>query len=144
MYWSSPDKTHLVCWALYLWQMVTWHHTCSEISELAPDLFFFPVLHYNTRHFLFPIFPALFFSTFLSKAAPGERKKKKREREREKEAGHHGTSNLAPRVAFVLSKGLWMFLLKRGTTAAQSTWWQHLASFCLDDNDRADYEEAGI
>ena len=33
---------------------------------------------------------------------------------KKKEAGHHGTSNLAPRVAFVFSKGLRLFLLKGG------------------------------
>lgn len=57
---------------------------------------------------------------FLSKAAP---------RKKEKEAGHHGTSNLAPRVAFVFSRGLRLFLLKKGTAATQSTQWQHLTPF---------------
>lgn len=55
--------------------------------------------------------------------------KKKKKRERKKESGHRGTSNLAPRVAFVLSKGLRLFLLKRRTAAAQSTRQQHLTSF---------------
>lgn len=57
------------------------------------------------RHLLFSIKSILLDNSMvLSKAAPKQMKG----------AGHHGTSNLAPRVAFVFSKGLRLLLLKRG------------------------------
>lgn len=73
------------------------------------------------------------YSMFLSKAAL-----------KKKEASHSGTSNLAPRVAFVFSKRLRLFLLKKGDECSTEHSVTTFGLFCTDDNDQADYREAGM